>query len=248
MARISRTNGALRSAALAVGLMAAALGPAWAQTAGSGEAESEALREYNAYAAGQAARAGVAMLRSGYTKYAITELEKAVRLAPKNAAYRKTLALARQRLAAETLARQRRAVPPASDDDPDGGIQVPGFEPPATVAGSHRDVPDPAGSATDATQGDTPGKPAPSGPDGSATSGDATKGASGATADRATAVRPDGPDGSLIGAGHYNVPLGVVPGAAPRAPPTSVRAIRPVERAAPELKRSEPPSDPDKAK
>ena len=59
-------------------------------------ADVEALHEYNQFAAAQAARAGVAMVRAGYTKYAITQLEKAVRRAPKNATYRKALAEARE--------------------------------------------------------------------------------------------------------------------------------------------------------
>ncbi len=201
MSRRSRMAAVLRPAALAATLLVGVPGLAWAQAPGpdTSESDADALREYNAFAARQAARAGVAMLKSGYTRYAVTELEKAVRLAPQVQNYRTVLAVARKRLAAETAARQRRAGALGSGGEDDSGIQIPGFEMPATVAGPQDGAPG-AGSLTGDATGDSGTDPALGGD----TAGAAT-GPPGGTAGL-------GIDGSLVGAGHYNVPLGVVPG------------------------------------
>ncbi len=249
----SRTTHALSGAAVAAVLIAASIGTAAAQSAapdpdGLTSADIEALHEYNLYAASQAARTGAAMLQAGYTKYAVMQFEKAVRLAPKVASYRQALAVARQRLASDA---KRNAPAPVSldpDANPDEGIQIPGFTPPASIAGAPGSATgtdeNQSGDGSDGTgaggiggTGDS-GTSAGSQTDGQGSTSTGTPAAAtGTAADSAGATAGVDSGASLLspgpvtGAKAYDVPMGTIPGYAPQRP-TGDPAIRPIERRA----------------
>ncbi len=251
----AKATGALHGAALAVALAMGAAAPVWAQSAADDpdaptSADVEALHEYNQFAAAQAARAGVAMFKAGYTKYSITQLEKAVRLAPKNATYRKALAEAQARLAQEERQARRPAHPLASGGDEDTGIQVPGFVPPSTVAGSQSSEPAPdTGSDGAASDDATPARPGTA--DGTSAdkasasaAADDAKGATGAMSGVSTGVVRAPTEPPLTGAAHFDVPFGTVPGGPPLARPRNDLAIRPVEEPTLNLPAARPKPNP----